>query len=158
MDKMHQVVLEHNKNRINNSEDFQSKFKGGVDKKSYRNSQKFKKLIEKGKNLYEIRKAKQETEQFLVYKFLEKENLSKKDDEIKTKVTQTSEIFDKNTEVIEKQLERQKKSIQTKLMERKERSISRSRIKDRQSQNKKIENTDNILKGLGKQESDDYFG
>ena len=83
---------------------------------------------------------------------------SKKDDEIKTKVTQTSEIFDKNTEVIEKQLERQKKSIQTKLMERKERSISRSRIKDRQSQNKKIENTDNILKGLGKQESDDYFG
>ena len=131
--------MEHNKNRINQTEDFLTKFKGGMQSKTYRNSQKFKKLIENGKNLYEIRKAKQETEQFLVYKVLEKENLAKKED-IKSSFKQKSELFDKNNEVIENQLERQKKSIQSKLKERKERSMSRSRsrVTYRQSKNKKI--------------------
>ena len=113
--------------------------------------------MENGNNLYEIRRAQMESEQFLVQQFFEKENHTNKE-EFKATLNEKREIFDKNNQVIEKQLESQKRSIVEKLKVRKERSMSRSRLKDSHSQTKRIDSFHNLFQTLQKKASDDYFG
>lgn len=126
VDKMHQVVLQHNKSLMAKEDDFLGRLTG-PDSREQKVLPNFQQFLHHGKSLYEVRKAKQETEWFLVYKFLEKENKSEKQ-ELIHKFQLKSKIFDRNSEIIASQLDSQKKIIQAKLCERKKRSVSRSRV------------------------------